>query len=75
MRCSTCWGRASRTWPTDPVFGATTVNMASSPAECGPMSWLPDAHADLPIRLVTEVPPVKTLLERAVRDPGPHRLS
>jgi acetylornithine deacetylase len=56
------------TWPTDPVFGETTVNIGVIAGGMRPNVVAADAHADLQIRLVTEVPPVKTLLERAVRD-------
>ena len=56
------------TWPTDPVFGETTVNIGVIAGGTRPNVVAADAHADLQIRLVTEAPPVKALLERAVRD-------
>ena len=56
------------TWPTDPVFGETTVNIGVVAGGTRPNVVAADAHADLQIRLVTEIAPVKALLERAVRD-------
>jgi len=56
------------TWPTDPVFGETTVNIGVIAGGMRPNVVAADAHADLQIRLVTEIAPVKALLERAVRD-------
>ena len=56
------------TWPTDPVFGETTVNIGVVAGGTRPNVVAADAHADLQIRLVTEDQPVKALLERAVRD-------
>jgi len=58
----------SATWPTDPLFGETTVNIGVIAGGTRPNVVAADAHADLQIRLVTEAPPVKALLERAVRD-------
>jgi len=58
----------SATWPTDPVFGETTVNIGVIAGGTRPNVVAADAHADLQIRLVTEAPPVKALLERAVGD-------
>ena len=55
-------------WPTDPVFGETTVNIGVVAGGTRPNVVAADAHADLQIRLVTEDQPVKALLERAVRD-------
>src|SRR5207244_9500282 len=56
------------TWPTDPVFGETTVNIGVIAGGTRPNVVAADARADLQIRLVTEPSPVKALLERAVRD-------
>jgi len=55
-------------WPTDPIFGETTVNIGVVAGGTRPNVVAADAHADLQIRLVTEDQPVKALLERAVRD-------
>src|SRR5207244_2069914 len=56
------------TWPTDPVFGETTVNIGVIAGGTRPNVVAADARADLQLRLVTEAAPVKALLERAVRD-------
>jgi len=56
------------TWPTDPVYGETTVNIGVIAGGTRPNVVAADARADLQIRLVTEAPPVQALLERAVRD-------
>jgi len=50
------------------VFGETTVNIGVIAGGTRPNVVAADARADLQIRLVTEAPPVKALLERAVRD-------
>ncbi len=55
-------------WPTDPIFGETTVNIGVVAGGTRPNVVAADAHADLQIRLATEDQPVKALLERAVRD-------
>src|SRR3989454_194131 len=56
------------TWPTDPMFGETTVNIGVIAGGARPNVVAADARADLQIRLVTEAAPVQALLERAVRD-------
>src|SRR2546423_10752899 len=56
------------TWPTDPVFGETTVNIGVIAGGTRPNVVAADARADLQIRLVAEAPAVQALLERAVRD-------
>src|SRR5437773_468884 len=56
------------TWPNDPMFGETTVNIGVIAGGTRPNVVAAEARADLQIRLVTEVAPVQTLLERAVRD-------
>ena len=56
------------TWPADPVFGETTVNIGVIAGGTRANVVAADARADVQIRLVTDAPPVKALLERAVRD-------
>jgi len=55
-------------WPSDPVFGETTVNIGVIAGGTRPNVVAADARADLQIRLVTDAAPVKALLEQAVRD-------
>jgi len=42
------------TWPTDPVFGETTVNIGVIAGGTRPNVVAADARADLQIRLVTK---------------------
>lgn len=53
-------------WPTDPGFGETTVNIGVIAGGTRPNVVAAAAHADLQIRLVTDAPPVRALLEHAV---------
>jgi acetylornithine deacetylase len=55
-------------WPTDPLFGDTTVNIGVIAGGTRPNVVAADARADLQIRLVTDAAPVQALLERAVSD-------
>jgi acetylornithine deacetylase len=55
-------------WPTDSVFGETTVNIGVIAGGTRPNVVAADAHADLQIRLVTDARPVKAQLEAAVAD-------
>jgi acetylornithine deacetylase len=54
------------TWPTDPLFGETTVNIGVISGGTRPNVIAGEAHADLQIRLVTDARPVEVLLEQAV---------
>ena len=56
------------TWPSDPLFGQTTVNIGVIAGGTRPNVVAADARADLQIRLVTEAPPVQALLEQAIGD-------
>ena len=53
-------------WPSDPFFGDTTLNIGVIAGGSRPNVVAGDARADLQIRLVTDAAPVKQLLERAV---------
>lgn len=55
-------------WPSDPFFGETTVNIGVIAGGTRPNVVAGEAHADLQIRLATDVAPVQTLLARAVGD-------
>lgn len=55
-------------WPTDPLFGETTVNIGVIAGGTRPNVIAAAAHADLQIRLVTDIRRVKALLEVAVAD-------
>jgi len=58
--------RAAR-WPEDPVFGETTCNIGVIAGGTRPNVIASDAHADLQIRLVGPVEPVREIIERAAR--------
>jgi len=58
--------RAAR-WPEDPVFGETTCNIGVIAGGTRPNVIASDAHADLQIRLVGPVEPVREIVERAAR--------
>ncbi|HVH11074.1 MAG TPA: M20/M25/M40 family metallo-hydrolase [Gemmatimonadales bacterium] len=53
-------------WPSDPFFGETTVNIGVIAGGTRPNVVASDAHADLQIRLATDVAQVQALLARAV---------
>jgi len=56
--------RAAR-WPEDPVLGETTCNIGVIAGGTRPNVIAADAHADLQIRLVGPVEPVREIVERA----------
>ena len=56
--------RAAR-WPEDPVLGETTCNIGVIAGGTRPNVIASDAHADLQIRLVGPVEPVREIIERA----------
>ena len=56
--------RAAR-WPEDPVFGETTCNIGVIAGGTRPNVIAAAAHADLQIRLVGPVEPVREIVERA----------
>jgi acetylornithine deacetylase len=58
--------RAAR-WPTDPLFGETTCNVGVIAGGTRPNVISDAAHADLQIRLVGPVEPVRDIVERAAR--------
>jgi acetylornithine deacetylase len=53
-------------WPRDPVLGETTCNIGVIGGGARPNVVPAEAHAELQLRLVSEVAPVKTLLENAI---------
>src|SRR5260221_3563359 len=58
------------TWPIDPVFGETTVNIGVIAGGTRPNVVAADAHADLQIRLVTAAAPGTALVELAALHPA-----
>ena len=54
-------------WPEDPVFGETTCNIGVIAGGTRPNVIAAAAHADLQIRLVGPVEPVRETVERAAR--------
>ena len=54
-------------WPADPVFGDTTCNIGVIAGGTRPNVIAADAHADLQIRLVGTVEPVREIVARAAR--------
>ena len=58
--------RAAR-WPEDPLFGATTCNIGVIVGGTRPNVIAESAHADLQIRLVGPVEPVREIVEHAAR--------
>ena len=58
--------RAAR-WPEDPLFGETTCNIGVIAGGTRPNVIAAAAHADLQIRLVGPVEPVREIVERAAR--------
>ncbi len=58
--------RAAR-WPEDPVFGETTCNIGVIAGGTRPNVIAAAAHADLQIRLVGPVEPIREIVERAAR--------
>jgi acetylornithine deacetylase len=53
-------------WPSDPVLGETTCNIGVIGGGTRPNVVPATAHAELQFRLVSEVEPVKTILEKAI---------
>ena len=53
-------------WPTDQVFGETTCNIGVIAGGTRPNVVAAEARAELQIRLVTKVAPIKELLQKAI---------